>query len=125
MNTDNVYKRVSEIRFNGSKLICPARNKAIKIWDIKGIDESKYITTVKEGEKINFSTYNLSQDGSRIVFASISDTGEQIMHIMEKPSVVELKCNHQFHTNCINKWLQNNKTCPLCNTEIDSKIAKK
>ena len=27
----------------------------------------------------------------------------------------ELSCNHIFHLNCIDKWLETNKKCPLCN----------
>ena len=31
-----------------------------------------------------------------------------------------LKCNHIFHKECLDKWLQtNNKSCPLCRTEIN------
>ncbi|KAJ8961635.1 hypothetical protein NQ314_005887 [Rhamnusium bicolor] len=28
-----------------------------------------------------------------------------------------LTCTHIFHENCIQKWLINNKTCPICRTE--------
>jgi anaphase-promoting complex subunit 11 len=31
--------------------------------------------------------------------------------------VVWGKCGHAFHLPCISKWLQSNKTCPICRRE--------
>ena len=28
------------------------------------------------------------------------------------------KCGHEFHAACIDKWLQENKKCPICNLEV-------
>ena len=28
--------------------------------------------------------------------------------------VIELKCNHMFHKECLDPWVINNKCCPLC-----------
>ena len=28
------------------------------------------------------------------------------------------ECCHTFHTKCLDKWLQNNTSCPLCRTEM-------
>ena len=28
------------------------------------------------------------------------------------------ECNHTFHDECIGRWLQTNKSCPLCRTEL-------
>ena len=31
-----------------------------------------------------------------------------------------LKCNHYFHVTCIDKWLSNNKTCPVCRYNLEN-----
>lgn len=33
----------------------------------------------------------------------------------------ELECKHKFHTNCINNWLKQNKTCPICRKDVEYK----
>lgn len=34
------------------------------------------------------------------------------------------KCNHAFHLDCIDIWLQNNANCPLCRTSISGKTGR-
>lgn len=31
-------------------------------------------------------------------------------------------CNHSFHTDCIDKWLGTNSTCPICRTEAEPRV---
>ena len=35
-----------------------------------------------------------------------------------KDKISYLPCFHFFHYNCIKKWIENSKKCPLCNNEI-------
>ena len=30
-----------------------------------------------------------------------------------------LECNHLFHKECIDKWFENNYTCPICRYEVE------
>lgn len=38
----------------------------------------------------------------------------------EEDAVVRhtLRCNHTFHLHCIDRWLKDNRTCPMCRTKI-------
>ena len=31
----------------------------------------------------------------------------------------KIKCNHEFHINCIDTWLCENKKCPVCKFDLD------
>ena len=31
---------------------------------------------------------------------------------------INLKCNHCFHSTCLDKWLENHITCPTCRQDI-------
>jgi len=38
--------------------------------------------------------------------------------LIEDNDFIKLKCGHNFHINCINKWLKEKFNCPLCRINI-------
>ena len=32
----------------------------------------------------------------------------------KQETVIQLKCNHYYHTQCIYSWFEKKKTCPIC-----------
>lgn len=35
-----------------------------------------------------------------------------------------MPCHHEFHSDCISKWLKENNTCPLCRSDIAERLRK-
>jgi hypothetical protein len=42
---------------------------------------------------------------------------------MENQPCVQLPCNHQFHRECADSWLQRRDTCPLCRDSLNERFA--
>ena len=60
----------------------------------------------------------------------IEKKNKKVCHVdccicMESIVVDECKkteCNHMFHEGCINRWLENASSCPLCRAQIGNKV---
>lgn len=39
--------------------------------------------------------------------------------IKKNDNVIGLPCGHLFHNDCIEKYLEDNNTCPICKTNIE------
>ena len=38
----------------------------------------------------------------------------------EGEALVALQCEHPYHSDCISKWLQIKKVCPICSNEVST-----
>ena len=72
-----------------------------------GLSKHLYIITLKEGE-IKIPHLNLPKKYCSICLQEDSEVFETLP-----------VCNHSFHLKCINEWLRNKNTCPLCRLNIN------
>ncbi|KAG5275842.1 hypothetical protein AALO_G00125160 [Alosa alosa] len=47
-----------------------------------------------------------------------SDCRICLSEYVEGEDLTILPCNHNFHSSCVNEWLQQSPTCPMCRTQI-------
>lgn len=117
----NNNKNIMSNIFNGNQLITEVASQFItncvnnvnindnnnndNINDINDINDKKDIKKCLFSE-LDEKTLNIN-DNCSICFESMS---EKIVSITI--------CNHVYHDNCLDEWLLNNKTCPLCRYEL-------
>lgn len=55
--------------------------------------------------------------GEKILFTDIMSSDECSI-CLEKfkvdDKIIQLKCSHKYHTQCITKWFDKDKSCPIC-----------
>ena len=74
----------------------------------------------------SYQSYQSFDEKSNETFLSESDffiisIPEECCICLEKQKEKELtilRCKHTFHQKCMTKWLENNRTCPMCRTYI-------
>ncbi|KAJ0968706.1 hypothetical protein J5N97_021583 [Dioscorea zingiberensis] len=100
-------------------------------WQDVDPDELSYEELVALGEVVGTESRGLSADtiaslpsvGYKAESARDGDNDPCIicrMDYEEGDSLVVLSCKHAYHSDCINKWLQINKVCPVCSTEVST-----
>eukprot|EP00747_Dinoflagellata_sp_TGD_P080575 gnl/TRDRNA2_/TRDRNA2_160956_c0_seq1.p1 gnl/TRDRNA2_/TRDRNA2_160956_c0~~gnl/TRDRNA2_/TRDRNA2_160956_c0_seq1.p1 ORF type:complete len:313 (-),score=51.44 gnl/TRDRNA2_/TRDRNA2_160956_c0_seq1:357-1244(-) len=84
--------------------------------DIDSVDEAA--TTVKGATTSQIAELRLVEftSGGQEPEASCAIC---ISEFVDKEMLRRLPCGHHFHQPCIDRWLQQNKKCPLCNHAVD------
>ncbi|XP_078440240.1 E3 ubiquitin ligase BIG BROTHER-related-like [Wolffia australiana] len=104
-------------------------DSAQETWSDVDPDELSYEELIALGEAVGTESRGLTHD--RIAaLPSVSykagDTPELAndqcvicqLDYEDGEALVALSCKHIYHPDCINNWLQINKVCPICNTEV-------
>lgn len=53
-----------------------------------------------------------------IVRASTTECSICLDKFNDTDKVIVLKCKHYFHKNCIEKWFEEQSTCPICRNKV-------
>ncbi|KAJ0966975.1 hypothetical protein J5N97_023892 [Dioscorea zingiberensis] len=100
-------------------------------WDEVDPDELSYEELVALGEVVGTESRGLSADS----IASLPSINYQAqsgqdsnndqcvicrVDFEDGESLVLLSCKHAYHSECINRWLQINKACPVCSAEVST-----
>ncbi|XP_020592260.1 E3 ubiquitin ligase BIG BROTHER-related-like [Phalaenopsis equestris] len=100
-------------------------------WQEFDPDELSYEELVALGEVVGTQSRGLSIDtiASLPSFSYKAEDGEDNnsdqcvicrLDYADGDTLVMLSCKHNYHTECINNWLQINKVCPVCSAEVSS-----
>jgi len=49
----------------------------------------------------------------------------EIMDQEVSPAIRQLDCEHEYHAKCVNTWLSNHNTCPICRQRVLSRGYKR
>ncbi|XP_057963049.1 uncharacterized protein LOC131154354 [Malania oleifera] len=69
------------------------------------------------GEKLGVTSYKaaLAQPGGREDEEAAAECAVCLCKIEEGEEIKELRCEHLFHSDCLDRWMgYRNTTCPLC-----------
>ncbi|CBI29028.3 hypothetical protein VitviT2T_016034 [Vitis vinifera] len=100
-------------------------------WEEVDPDELSYEELLALGEVIGTESRGLSSDTiaslpSVTYKAQSNQEGSNDSCVIcrldyeDGETLTVLSCKHSYHSECINNWLQINKVCPICSTEVSS-----
>ena len=106
--TENDYEELLEL---GDRIGCV--NIGLNIEQIENLQLRFYI-----------NNENIINEYLKKFFINKSEIVNSICNICKSEyeygdKIITLSCNHHFHSLCIKKWLNDNKTCVTCRTEIN------
>jgi hypothetical protein len=79
-----------------------------------GLNESQ-IEELQSGRKSDYVSNSSSSGSNSAHTATTAEICAVCLADINLTSVIRaLPCDHIFHINCIDKWLRNNASCPVC-----------
>ncbi|GJU51858.1 E3 ubiquitin ligase BIG BROTHER-related protein [Tanacetum coccineum] len=106
-------------------------NWLLDTWDDVDPDELSYEELIALGEVVGTESRGLSADSIASLRSIIYKTqngqnGSNETCVIcrldyeDADNLILLSCKHSYHSECIANWLQINKVCPVCSTEVST-----
>ncbi|KAK7301411.1 hypothetical protein RJT34_12275 [Clitoria ternatea] len=86
----------------------------IELGDFIG-QEKRGLSANEVSSCLHSYTFNSAQNQSGIGLCVVCQ-----VEFEEGEALVTIQCDHPYHKDCIGKWLQIKKVCPICNNEISA-----
>ncbi|KAK9059614.1 hypothetical protein SSX86_020318 [Deinandra increscens subsp. villosa] len=100
-------------------------------WDDVDPDELSYEELIALGEVVGTESRGLSADSiaslRSVIYETKNGQNESCetcvicrLDYEDGDNLILLSCKHSYHSDCITNWLQINKVCPVCSTEVST-----
>lgn len=109
-NRDNLGQVINRLIYNEDEEDVPSYEELLDLCDYIGYHKKGLQNIEEVSTKIEISEEE-SEDICTICLELLSSKEN-----MRKINI----CEHKFCSECIEKWFEENKTCPLCKTDLDS-----
>lgn len=111
-NDDNMRQLIYRLIFNEESDEVPSYDELIGLCDYIGYHKQGIIDADGVSIKLSVNEELIKNDDTCIIC---------LEHLLTKESVRKIKkCNHIFCSECIEKWFEENKTCPHCKSELSN-----
>ena len=121
MSSDGIKQKIRELAQITNEIV--NLRERIKLLNRKSKQIEAYV--VANWEKLEHSS-----DNAMIAINSSQSKNDSnldsiccicLNDITKRTNKIVTRCNHNFCMECLNKWLQNNSTCPMCRLIICTK----
>jgi len=92
------------------------RNRGMNEQQVNSLKKEKYVKPKKEEKE------GVLEDGQEMEEVEEDKCAICLIEFQEGLDVRKLPCDHIFHPQCIDSWLEITSTCPLCKRDLKQMI---
>ena len=103
--------------FSENCIICLKNLEIVKIVNESNEEKEKIELTTKKNDTNKILIEKEDKDGNKPLIEKEEDYNKELIE-KEENGISTLNCRHQFHTECIIRWLKIKNDCPICSQKL-------